>query len=891
MMKHHSTRYRAEQGKRAMHLMVPALFLCFTLFSHAASNIVDGTAYGTNDWSDAGSISSQSDGVGTLEILHLGTTNLTLSHDIEGDVAIENVFDNFTIIATNSSLTGLQSSALTVTGGTNLYILGGYFSATNKPSDGSGPPLPPSSANNIGVNISGTKRTVLDGTTVVGGTDSGIGGPAVQISDGELIITGNSSLTGGAGNPAIYASAANIEITNGTLSAGSEGPALFLSSGSAATIHGGTFISETNQTTFFLMDSDLTLNAGTVSNGIFYSYGSEGATNTAILHDGEFDLLYFEMSTNATQYFTAGSNLTGKAELYQNSGNMSVTNIQSNAFSKVVLFNGASIDFTLDFILPSGGNFLLDSASEQATFSSITIESNATFSAGAGYVSADHFLADSFSTNMLAITDSTNGLIDAQTAHFKTNSILVIDTVGTGLSSQETNEYTLVSANSGQLFAGASTNTPATTESFTNNVVVETLDIEGRTEFSGAQIRTQGGKTILLIGASAMPLEEYWDLASGTSTVIPEAFAIELDTPENKSMLAIIDSYSSPAASLAAVEQTYFTVRNTFQTALNGMQAAVGQSVSRGAEFREQLKLKSPGSRGRRRSRPSGASGPEKNNDLRGWAKYYGQRFHHDADELNPEYNTDIDGGVIGIDKSLGGLLVGIGGGYGRYSTTFGSGGEEEITAYHGMLYGTLGIDKAYIDAGVGYGFNQVENQTSIPFVLNSEFDAQMINAYLGGGIDLVDSKEGMVFTPEASIQYSMYEQDAYSETSDIALPRTIDAFESDSLRGSIGLNVSILDTMKFDAFSLKYDVRAHWIREFNPEPGNMNFSLAGGTETYELAYSMLDEDLYRVGIGCSFFNTKRNQPKNVLFRIDFDELFGDGFNSHNFSGKVIYAF
>jgi len=246
---------------------------------------------------------------------------------------------------------------------------------------------------------------------------------------------------------------------------------------------------------------------------------------------------------------------------------------------------------------------------------------------------------------------------------------------------------------------------------------------------------------------------------------------------------------------------------------------------------------------------------------------------------------------VIGVDKSLGGLLVGISGGYGRYSTTTGIDGEEDITAYHGSLYGTLGIGKAYIDAGVAYGFNEVENQTTSPFVLNGEFDAQILSAYLGGGMDLVDSKEGMVFTPEASIQYSMYEQDAYSETSDTAVPRNIDAFDADSLRGSIGLNVSVQETMKFDSFSLKYDVRAHWIREFNPEPGNMNFTLAGGTNPYELAVPMLDEDLYRIGIGCSFFNTKRNQPKNVLFRIDFDELFGDGFNSHNFSAKVIYAF
>ena len=143
----------------------------------------------------------------------------------------------------------------------------------------------------------------------------------------------------------------------------------------------------------------------------------------------------------------------------------------------------------------------------------------------------------------------------------------------------------------------------------------------------------------------------------------------------------------------------------------------------------------------------------------------------------------------------------------------------------------------------------------------------------------------------EVVIQYSMYEQDAYSETSDISVPRNIDAFDAESLRGSVGLNVSVQDSMKMETFSLKYDVRFHWIREFNPDPGTMDFTLQGGSDGYQLDYPMLDEDVYRAGIGVAFFNTKRNQPKNVMFRLDFDELFGDGFNSHNLSAKVIYAF
>ncbi len=379
---------------------------------------------------------------------------------------------------------------------------------------------------------------------------------------------------------------------------------------------------------------------------------------------------------------------------------------------------------------------------------------------------------------------------------------------------------------------------------------------------------------------TADALSDYWGLSNGTSSAVSAAFADELDVLASSDMLATIDSFGSSAQSLAAVEETYFTTLNTFQTALQGLQAAVGQSVSRGAEFREQLQLI-----------PPGAKGPERKNDLRAWAKYYGQFYSRYSEGLNREYDTILHGGVIGIDQSFGHLLLGISGGVGNYRTTDTADSEETLEAFHGALYGTYGIQRGYLDAGIAYGYNKVETTTGGAFTLNGEFDAQIISAYFGGGYDLVDTEGGTVFTPEASIQYSIYEQEAYSETSDNAVPRNIDAFDADSLRSSIGLNLSTLNTTRFETFGFKLDGRLHWLHEFNADPGDMSFSLAGGTGNYQLALPLLDQETFRVGFGFSFFNTLRQKPKNVLFRFDFDEFFGNGFNAHNLSAKVIYAF
>lgn len=861
-----------DQGsQKAKHLAVLAFFLC-ALSSHAADNTATGLVYGDPALlATTNSILSVMDGTSTLRIQHTNTTDLVLGHEIQGSITITNSFDNFTIQATGSSLSASGATALNVEGGETLIVSSGFFSAGETDN-----PLFPSA--NPGAVISGTRKTTLEGTTIIGGSNSGIGAPALEINDGELIVTGDSVLTGGPGNPAIFATTTDLQISNGTFSAGTGGATLTLLEGSSATIHGGNFSTETDIPTFFLQDSDLFLHDGTVSNGSLYSLISTGKSSNVTLHEGAFDSLVFQGATDSSQFFTAGTNLVVSNGLFQTGGTMGVSNLKSNAFPTVRLSNGASITFLQAFTLPSGGTFWLDSGNEQASFTTLNIESNTTFNINAGQVSASYFEAGSRSTNIFAITSEDHGLIDAQTALFNTNSAMVIDALDVSTSTLQTNNYMLVSADPDQLFAGT-TNTPANTVSFTNNVNVETLTVD-RMEFAGLQIRTVDSKTILELRFTAMSLKEYWDLTNGTSTVVTEKFANELDQLASTEMLEAIDGFSSSTASLSAIEETYFTTPNTFQTTLQGLQAAVGQSVSRGAEFREQLKLI-----------PPGAKGPERKNELRGWGKYYGQFYTHDAEGLNPEYDTELHGGVIGIDKSLGNLLLGLSGGGGNYSTTTGADGEENIRAYHGALYGTYGTDRAYFDAGIAYGFNEVETQTDGPFVLEGEFDAQIVSAYLGGGYDLIDTKGGTVFTPEASIQYSMYEQDAYSETSTTAVPRNIDAFDADSLRSSIGLNVSMLNTTALETFGFKLDGRVHWLHEFNPEPGNMTFNLEGGNNDYQLAHPLLDEDLFRAGFGFSFFNTMRQQPKNVLLRVDFDELFGDGFNSHNFSAKVIYAF
>ena len=807
MMKMDSTRVGRDRQK-AKHLAVLAFFLC-ALSSQAATNWVDGLAYGTTDWSTARSIFSQASTNGSLIVGHESTTNLTLAHAITGFVFITNKVDGFKVDAAGATLTTSEDYVFTAINATNLVIEGGRF--IGAVGTGGGPPIPGRS-NPTTSTSAALGGLLLSSTATINGAEFA----GIEHTDG--LAMDRSALT----------------ISNSTFRGGDTGAGLVARNNSTLTIHSGIFTGGTGNTALYLQDSDATIHDGTFTGNIggtsiiagdgLFSMLTGATTNQVNLYGGTFSSLAFYGIDGSVQHFLAGTNLTVQNGIIQDGGTVIVDDQSGGALTDIWIESG-TMDFNHAFSMPNEG------------------------------------------TLGFGINEITNSFLTAETAYFHTNSTIEVNASAAGFTSGTTN-VVLLSTSGGIFMGDALTNRVATSADFTDDNVTAT--VSGRTKLE--DIFVDSGQ-FLRFHFTTLSLGDYWNVDGQMGML-----ANELEDINNPAMMATIDAIDDPDLSQAITETTYFTTFNTFQTAMQGLQAAVGQSVSRGAEFREQLKLV-----------PPGAKGPERRNDLRGWAKFYGQFYAHDAEGLNQEYDTTLHGGVVGIDHSLGNLLVGISGGSGRYSTTRGSDGEENTTAYHGALYATYGTDRAFFDAGVAYGFNEVETRTTSPFILNGEFDAQIISGYFGGGYDLIDTQGGTVFTPEASIQYSTYKQDAYSETSDTAVPRNIDAFDADSLRSSLGINVSMLNTTALETVGFKLDGRAHWLHEFNPEPGNMTFSLEGGD--YQLAAPLLDEELFRVGFGFSFFNTLRQKPKNVLLRLDFDELFGDGFNSHNLSAKVIYAF
>lgn len=954
MMEKYSKRFGVDSFKKAALNSVPAFFLLLlsTTPAFASINKVGGVAFGTDSdiWETAPSINSISNGFGVASIGYSGTTNLTISHGLEGYITITNDFDQFTVTGVSGSISNAFEIPLLVSGGTNLLINGGSYVGLGYEKGYDLPPIPgrPSMSNIFataaaGALITGTENVHIHGADFSGGTytsnNISMGLSGLQVDSVNLTISGTNSFTGSAavsrsasgaanaistGGTALYAENSSVIISNGTFTGGNAGNTTANGSGNAAsiggnavnvwsnstleihggtfsggtagqaiaengiavslngyavvignnstgTVHGGTFKGGGTAASFAVLDSTLSVHDGDLASGI-YSETTDG-TNTLNLLGGSIGAVELWNATNGFQLVTVNSNATFSKTMTLFGGSAFIDNQVSNKLQKLSVYSG-SMELQNGLTLNSGGSIITISPDALLSLPSLDARSGSHVSAGMGLVNIDggNYTAGTGSTLDIYVVSNYTGLITANTVNFESNSIVSVDATETTFSAG-THTITNITTDSGIQVNG----TTVSEGLFESNVVVdvtltENTNVVGRTLLSNI-LFDDPTKMILLFDTKS--LVDYWN-ADGQLADLAD----DLDYVNDPAMMKIIDELGAEASS-EAVDETYFTGFNTFQTALLGLRASVAQSISRGTEFRETLSL------------PKGSKGPDSpDNDWRIWAKYYGQFYSRDANGSEQGFESVIHGGVFGMDKSFEQLLIGLATGMGRYKSDYDNDFEEDLSAVQAMLYTTWGREHAYIDAGLAYGFNDVETTTADPFILNGDFDTHLISGYLNGGYGIEAEKLKTVFTPEAGLQYTIYQQDAYTESSSTAAPRSFEEFDSDSLQSTLGLNVAMVEKKKIDTFTFKAEGRLHWLHEFNPEPGNMQFSLQGGNGTdYIISYPLLDEDAVRIGIGLSFFNNTKRKPDNIMLRLDFDELIGENFNSHNLAAKVIYAF
>ncbi len=536
---------------------------------------------------------------------------------------------------------------------------------------------------------------------------------------------------------------------------------------------------------------------------------------------------------------------TGTGSLWMNSGNLSV----HGAGNRLQLADGGRVEV--------GGALLLSNGAQLA------------FSSG-GQMSASNYYQDAIST--FSFDSMTNGAVDPvtellavdDTAEFESEATLQyagpIDALGVGII-------------------------------YTNLLVsAETLIVDGVTNAAGTDLDVLNGQT----SGSLLKVAFYSDNDDLYAQITRARLAESAGFEEGTDMAGVSDeidqmaSDGNPAAinqlnmltqlggatQNAQLSQLYDRSAPTYAHA-NGMLEGFSQTRKRGVMPESMW--------------PTGARGPHLYGDqVQGWIKGYGSWGSRDGANDFSTYDHSIYGMVVGIDKAFGELLTGLAGGYAKSDISQKDGDNSAATTGYGLLYASWGTTAWFGDLNLGYGRSSIDTKSGTLFDTISEFGADQLAFYAGGGKEFVFSNDHWFLTPSAGLLGSYYTQEGYSETATTAVARKVDAYDRWSMQSELGLKVSY--QREYDRVVLMPETHANWLHEFNSDEQRVGYSLVGGSGHYTLGMQAPVENLFEVGLGLSLW-AEAESGKVYEWAVGLDGRFGDGYSASALNARLLVEF
>jgi uncharacterized protein with beta-barrel porin domain len=826
---------------------------------------------------------SGGNGVGGLQANTVNITNSTVNGGAGGNV---------------SASTSGGAQVITVNGGTGVGITGALSLNNVDVTGGTGgtavtSDAAASSSANGGAGVlmtSGTAATITGGTIRGGdgnsfdngdGTATADGGDAVSLTGltGSVVIDG-SSLIGGAGGTVLGADESSASGGNG----------LTLVNLADATVSGASITAGT---------------AGTV-NGVDDLDGSsveiQGSTVSISDADLNGDMLFSGSGSSAISL----QDIELDGIVRQTGGTVDMNAWDASYFDGAIIEDGTmnfnNSLFTLD------GLFTLEASTAAANFNSgLTVSDGGTLDLGLGTVGGSDVTLESGSTVISEYDGSDLGSIDAS------------------------GELTVESDSDWIIDAGDVEVATGTTFELATAATIVTNITEKDITFSGT-----GGEEGWLGGISSLTSDGTTLTATYGASSIDVALGVSGDTSTEfgKAMAALSmslapgsDGYNeikSLADSLAAggtlMTNTY--VRTTeMSSTLIGLQSLFSDQIK--DRTRSQMNFEGVGFPS---SAPVGVSGWESlrsfsdsienkygydeleslvdkvvpdvalpDNTLpvgwQAWGRGYGSFIEQDDTDDFAGYEATVGGGVVGLDKSIDNMLLGVGVGYAGTTLEGTSGRDAQADTMQAVAYFATHGEKAYFDASVSYAFNAVETEYDL-MGYTGEYDAHTLGLYIGGGyaISLMDK---VLFTPEASILNTLYSREGYTEASTlVGIPEmNYDSYDEWSHLAKLGATLSAIQKLDLYEYELAIqpELRAHWMHEFNAEMDDETYTM--GTSGISIGATPMarEEDLVKVGAG---MRLSKWGDDTTEVSLDVDLAYGsDGYDAYVIGGQIMHRF
>jgi uncharacterized protein with beta-barrel porin domain len=740
--------------------------------------------------------------------------------------------------------------------------------------------------------LAGTSSfTASDNTSIVGGEGGYVelsstavalasGGAGVELQGVDTVISSGTIIGGGGGT-----------VIGSDDSVADGGSALLVSSASTLRVEGGTYIGGT---------------AGSV-NGVVAEAGAAievTSDSTIVLAGGTLD--GDVLISGGTSTWSLESTFTDTAAFVQIAG-AATFNLWNDSQLEDVTIEDGTMNFN-NSLFTLDGLFTLEASTAAANFNSgLTVSDGGTLDLGLGTVGGSDVTLESGSTVISEYDGSDLGSIDAS-----------------GALTVESDSDWIIDAGDVEVATG-------TTFELATAATIVTNITEKDITFSGT-----GGEEGWLGGISSLTSDGTTLTATYGASSIDVALGVSGDTSTEfgKAMAALSmslapgsDGYNeikSLADSLAAggtlMTNTY--VRTTeMSSTLIGLQSLFSDQIK--DRTRSQMNFEGVGFPS---SAPVGVSGWESlrsfsdsienkygydeleslvdkvvpdvalpDNTLpvgwQAWGRGYGSFIEQDDTDDFAGYEATVGGGVVGLDKSIDNMLLGVGVGYAGTTLEGTSGRDAQADTMQAVAYFATHGEKAYFDASVSYAFNAVETEYDL-MGYTGEYDAHTLGLYIGGGyaISLMDK---VLFTPEASILNTLYSREGYTEASTIVgIPAmNYDSYDEWSHLAKLGATLSAIQKLDLYEYELAIqpELRAHWMHEFNAEMDDETYTM--GTSGISIGATPMarEEDLVKVGAG---MRLSKWGDDTTEVSLDVDLAYGsDGYDAYVIGGQIMHRF
>lgn len=285
-----------------------------------------------------------------------------------------------------------------------------------------------------------------------------------------------------------------------------------------------------------------------------------------------------------------------------------------------------------------------------------------------------------------------------------------------------------------------------------------------------------------------------------------------------------------------------------------------------------------------RRAAPNGAAGPyAADQGMQGWAKPYGSWADYSAQGDYSAYDHTVYGTVVGFDLAVDEALVGVAGGYGHSRIDQADGDQSDANTGYCILYLSHGTTDWFGDFNLAFGRSKIEQESGSAFGNKADYDASNFALYYGGGKEMMINRH-LIVTPNASLLWSYYYQEGYTEESDY-LAREVEMYERNSFLSSVGASVGW--KMEFGTAVLQPELRLNWLHEFNSDADAMDYQIEGGRGgQYHFGMPAPVADAIEFGLGVSCRMRDR-----IDLVLDLDGRYGEDYSAYTLSGRAVVEF